>query len=72
MRVRNVTKGGSRLTKLTGETQINSSKEEVWAVLADLRTVQHYDLGVSGARYTSEAEGVWAPVDIAICRTRVM
>ena len=49
------------MTTVAGETQINASKEKVWAVLADLRTVRHYDPGVISAHYTSESrEGVGA------------
>ena len=49
------------MTKLSTEIQIDASREQVWAVLADLEAVQHYDRAITNAHYTSEArDGVGA------------
>ncbi len=49
------------MTKLSSEIQIDASKEKVWAVLADLETVQHYSPAITKAYYTSEVrDGVGA------------
>ena len=49
------------MTKLSSEIQIDASKEKLWAVLADLETVQHYSPAITKAYYTSEVrDGVGA------------
>ncbi len=49
------------MTKLSSEIQIDAPREKVWAVLADLETVQQYDPAITKAFYTSEArDGVGA------------
>ena len=46
---------------VTGEIHIDSPKEKVWAVLADLATVRHFNPGVTNAYYISDTkEGVGA------------
>ena len=49
------------MPKLSSEIQIDAPKEKVWAILADLETVQHYDPAITKAYYTSEVrDGVGA------------
>lgn len=49
------------MTKLSSEIQIDAPREKVWAVLADLEAVQHYDPAITEAHYTSGArDGVGA------------
>ena len=49
------------MTKLSSEIQIEAPNEKVWAVLADLETVQHYSPAITKAYYTSEVrDGVGA------------
>ena len=49
------------MTNITNEIHIDSPKQKVWDILADLETVQHYDPGVTNAYYLSEAkEGIGA------------
>jgi hypothetical protein len=42
------------MTTLHHEVKINAAPEKVWAVLADLEAVQHYNPLVAHVRYTSE------------------
>lgn len=49
------------MTKLQHEIHVAAPPEKVWAVLADLEAVQHYNSGVKHAKYTSVArEGIGA------------
>ncbi len=49
------------MTRLSSEIEIDAPREKVWAILADLEEVQHYDTAITKAFYTSEArEGVGA------------
>ena len=49
------------MTQLQHAIRVAASPEKVWAVLADLETVQHYNSGVKRAKYISaEREGVGA------------
>ncbi|MBI5283971.1 MAG: SRPBCC family protein [Chloroflexi bacterium] len=49
------------MTRIREQVRIDSPTENVWAVLADLASVQNYSPGVSAARYTSQhREGVGA------------
>lgn len=49
------------MTQLDHEIHIAAPPEKVWAVLADLEAVRHYNPGVKHARYTTaEREGVGA------------
>jgi uncharacterized protein YndB with AHSA1/START domain len=49
------------MTKLLHDIHINASIDEVWAVLADLEAVQHYNPMVAGARCVSNSkQGVGA------------
>ena len=49
------------MTQLQHAIRIAASPESVWAVLADLEAVQHYNSGVKHAKYISaEREGIGA------------
>lgn len=49
------------MTRLLHEIHINAPADRVWAVLADLEAVRHYNPMVASARYVSEArEGIGA------------
>ncbi len=41
------------MIRISGQILIDAPVEKVWAVLADLTTVQNYSPGVAAARYTS-------------------
>ncbi len=45
------------MTELRHEVFIEASPERVWSVLADLEAVQHYNPGVTSARYLSAERG---------------
>jgi len=49
------------MTQLQHEIHIAAPREKVWAVLADLEAVQHYNSGIKHAKYISAArEGIGA------------